>query len=112
MGYPDYWSLSTLIDPMGVSAEEALLRKETIDKMRHYLSVLTERERDIVLRQRMGDGEEVLEDIGKTYGITRERVRQIEKKALERLNLYMTKGCVRSRFRGMSKKNVNGNVEG
>jgi RNA polymerase primary sigma factor len=96
-----------MIDPLYVSAEDMMLRMEEIEKMRHYLSILTERERDILLRHRLGQGEEVLEDIGKSYGITRERIRQIEKKALERLKLYMTKGSIVSRYRGKCKKMKN-----
>jgi len=50
--------------------------------------VLTDRERAIIFR-RFGlspDGrEETLEAIGKTYGVTRERVRQIEARALQKL---------------------------
>lgn len=51
------------------------------------LAVLNERERDIIIKH-FGLGEEApitLEDIGKQYGITRERVRQIESKAIRKL---------------------------
>ena len=51
------------------------------------LSELTEREREI-LKLRFGltpDGPQTLEDIGVMFNITRERVRQIQNKAIARL---------------------------
>jgi len=52
------------------------------------LSALTEREAD-VLKLRYGagtsDGPKTLDAIGQTYGVTRERIRQIENKAFEKL---------------------------
>lgn len=58
--------------------------KEEIDKV---LSTLTPRE-EKVLRMRLGIGEErdyTLEEVGETFGLTRERIRQIEVKALRKL---------------------------
>jgi RNA polymerase primary sigma factor len=58
--------------------------KEEIDKV---LSTLTPRE-EKVLRMRLGIGEErdyTLEEVGETFGLTRERIRQIEAKALRKL---------------------------
>jgi RNA polymerase primary sigma factor len=51
------------------------------------LGVLSdERERDVIIRRLGLEGdEEVLDEIGRTYNISRERVRQIEKKALTKL---------------------------
>jgi RNA polymerase primary sigma factor len=56
-------------------------------KLREVLSSLTERERKIVeLRFGLVDGyERTLEEIGKQYKVTRERIRQIEAKALRKL---------------------------
>lgn len=51
------------------------------------LGRLTERERDIISRRRLagGDGKQTLAAIGRVYGITTERVRQIEKRAMQKL---------------------------
>jgi DNA-directed RNA polymerase sigma subunit (sigma70/sigma32) len=51
------------------------------------LGVLSdERERDVIIRRLGLEGdEEVLDEIGRTYHISRERVRQIEKRALTKL---------------------------
>jgi len=57
------------------------------DKLCDVLSTLTERERKIVeMRFGLVDGyERTLEEIGKQYKVTRERIRQIEAKALRKL---------------------------
>lgn len=57
------------------------------EKIDEILSFLTEQEQ-VVLRSRFGLGgyeQKTLEDIGKMYGVTRERIRQIEAKALRKL---------------------------
>lgn len=58
--------------------------KETVQKS---LSILKDREKDVIIRRYGLNGEApmTLEDIGKIYGITRERVRQIESKAMRKL---------------------------
>ena len=58
--------------------------KEIIQKSLH---VLTQREKDVITMRFGLDGGSsmTLEDIGKRYGITRERVRQIENKAMRKL---------------------------
>ena len=53
--------------------------------------VLNEREREIIrLRHGLEDGRVyTLDDIAKKYNVSRERVRQIEAKALERIKLVI-----------------------
>lgn len=57
-----------------------------IDAVQRSLSTLADRERDILTR-RMGFNcePETLAEIGESYGITRERIRQIEAKVVDRL---------------------------
>ncbi|MCX4701221.1 sigma-70 family RNA polymerase sigma factor [Streptomyces sp. NBC_01373] len=59
-----------------------LIRKEFLARLRHVLEHLTERERHVVIRRNGLDGDEpdTLEDIGVVFGVTRERIRQIESK--------------------------------
>ncbi len=67
-------------------AMNATLRDEICEVMKD----LTDRERDIVcLRYGFMDGKErTLEEIGEMYGLTRERIRQIEAKALSKLRSW------------------------
>lgn len=62
----------------------ATMRREQIHNL---LDTLTEREKGvIILRYGIEDGtQRTLEEVGKSFGVTRERIRQIEGKALKKL---------------------------
>lgn len=51
------------------------------------LSTLNERERRIIEERRLSEDPRTLEDLGIEYGISRERVRQIENRAFEKLQI-------------------------
>ncbi len=73
----------------GPLADELLADSEERDQ-RHGLLVaamasLNERERDILTQRRLIDEPETLEELSQRYGISRERVRQIEVRAFEKL---------------------------
>jgi RNA polymerase primary sigma factor len=75
-------------------AEETLVEKEDIQKILHLMDSLDGREAT-VLRLRFGLGNEepcTLVTIGERLGLTRERVRQIEKLALANLAKQLTNG--------------------
>ncbi|HUC66731.1 MAG TPA: RNA polymerase sigma factor RpoH [Stellaceae bacterium] len=55
------------------------------DLLRGAMSHLTPRERDILAERRLRDAPTTLEDLSQKYGISRERVRQIEVRAFEKL---------------------------
>ncbi|MDE2228949.1 MAG: RNA polymerase sigma factor RpoH [Alphaproteobacteria bacterium] len=55
------------------------------DLLRNAMSHLTARERDILVERRLRDEPATLEDLSQKYGISRERVRQIEVRAFEKL---------------------------
>jgi RNA polymerase primary sigma factor len=65
------------------SAMQDMLR----EKIDHVLKTLTYREREIIkLRYGLGDGYTyTLEEVGRIFQVTRERVRQIEAKAVRKL---------------------------
>ena len=70
------------------SAVDALDQAETERIVTEALADLPERQADVI-RMRFGigrDSEMTLEEIGQIYGVTRERIRQIEAKGLDRLS--------------------------
>jgi RNA polymerase sigma-32 factor len=66
--------------------EESSIRKRLLDKA---MATLNERERHILEERRLKDEPATLEDLSREYGISRERVRQIEVRAFEKLQKSM-----------------------
>ena len=66
--------------------EELTGRKALLDSA---LKTLNERERHILIERRLKDNPTTLEDLSQQYGISRERVRQIEVRAFEKLQRAM-----------------------
>jgi len=71
-------------------SQEAVLaekedRKLGASLLRDAMITLTERERNIIEERRLADNPRTLEEIGEEYGISRERVRQIENRAFAKL---------------------------
>ncbi|EPX85892.1 RNA polymerase, sigma 32 subunit, RpoH [Rubellimicrobium thermophilum DSM 16684] len=54
------------------------------------MSVLTDRERDVLVQRRLSDEVVTLEELSERYGVSRERIRQIEVRAFEKLQKRMT----------------------
>jgi len=74
-------------DKKVASPLESAIRKNLHNQVRKVLNTLTERE-EKVLRWRFGIGEQTdhtLEEVGQEFDVTRERIRQIEAKALRKL---------------------------
>ena len=57
--------------------------------LKDSLKILNEREREILYSRRLNDEPTTLEDLSKKYKISRERIRQIENKAFEKLQKHM-----------------------
>lgn len=53
------------------------------------MSVLNDREKDILVQRRLQDQAVTLEDLSTQYGVSRERIRQIEVRAFEKLQKRM-----------------------
>ena len=74
-------------DKKVINPSEAIVNLNLAEQTRKVLSTLTPRE-EKVLRMRFGIGEEsdhTLEEVGQDFNVTRERIRQIEAKALRKL---------------------------
>ena len=65
-----------------INKDELFKRKEMLSK---GLKDLNERERQILMKRRLTDDPLTLEELSKSYGISRERVRQVEVRAFEKL---------------------------
>ena len=80
--------IGSLVDPDSnpldecEASEEAARRAEQLEKA---LGTLDARSRDIVARRWLHDSKATLDELGDFYGISKERVRQIEETALARL---------------------------
>lgn len=61
------------------------------DAIEDALAILKPRERDIARARLLTEDKPTLEELGQVYGITRERIRQIEAKALLRISAYISK---------------------
>ena len=71
----------------GISTYEIVEQAFLYDMLEAVLETLTEREAGVISMRfgLSGDDEMTLDEIGKVYGVTRERIRQIEKKTMEKL---------------------------
>ena len=61
-------------------------KKELLDGA---MKILNEREKEIIIARRLSDEPNTLEELSKKYKISRERIRQIETKAFEKLQKSM-----------------------
>ena len=77
-------------DEKSLTPSQATSQELLRDQIRDILNDLTERER-VILEMRFGLSDGVthtLEEVGKVFNVTRERIRQIESKALERIKAH------------------------
>ncbi|HXC92943.1 MAG TPA: sigma-70 family RNA polymerase sigma factor [Geobacteraceae bacterium] len=83
----DYYLSDTIEDTSSVSPSELLENLNKFDHVSQWFETLSETEKSILtLRFGLEDCEpQTLDTIGKQFGVTRERIRQIESKAIEKL---------------------------
>ncbi len=90
-GETDEWQ-DWLVDE---SLDQELLisqQQEYDDKkelLKSAMKILNEREKEIIIARRLNENPSTLEDLSKKYKISRERIRQIETKAFEKLQKSM-----------------------
>ncbi len=88
MGEDEESHLGDFVEDKGVvSPSDAAIHLDMKEQMSGMLKTLTPREEKIIrMRFGMDDGSEhTLEEVGQTFSVTRERIRQIEAKALRKL---------------------------
>ena len=82
--------------------ETELAEREELEARRELLAnalgLLNERERNILTERRLKDSPTTLEDLSQEYGISRERVRQIEVRAFEKLQRAIRKAAIDQRM--------------
>ncbi|GGC07965.1 RNA polymerase sigma factor RpoH [Novosphingobium endophyticum] len=77
-----------LQDELVANAEEASVRH---DMLVEAMDALNERERDILTERRLTEDPKTLEELSQVYNVSRERVRQIEVRAFEKLQKAMNR---------------------
>jgi len=82
-----------LVDENAVNAEQKLAAEDEYEMrmslLEEAMATLNEREQHILTERRLKDNPATLEDLSKEYGVSRERVRQIEVRAFEKLQKAM-----------------------
>jgi RNA polymerase nonessential primary-like sigma factor len=88
--------LGDLLETDELSPESQIMRESLQQELQDLLAELTSRERDVIqMRFGLGDGQShSLAEIGKVLELSRERVRQIESKALQKLRQPKRRGRV------------------
>jgi RNA polymerase sigma-32 factor len=70
--------------------EERELSESAGARLREFGATLKDRDRTIFERRWMAENPQTLNQIGRHYGISRERARQIESRLMQRLRSYMS----------------------
>ncbi|NCB02528.1 MAG: RNA polymerase sigma factor RpoD/SigA [Spirochaetia bacterium] len=86
-GDPSNSTVGDFVEDNYRSADDILMTKALKDDINQALTILSEKERDII-EMRFGLNGAIpmsLKEIGELYNLTKERIRQIEKKAIERM---------------------------
>jgi RNA polymerase primary sigma factor len=85
----DYSLIDTIEDEMSPSPDDIVCEKDWFNAVREGIATLSDTERQVLmLRFGLEDTEpQTLDDIGRGYGVSRERIRQIESRALAKLRL-------------------------
>ena len=81
------------IEDKGLDHELKFAQREEMKQRKNLLTdsikILNDREKEIIYARKLNDNPTTLEDLSKKYKISRERVRQIENKAFEKLQKHM-----------------------
>ena len=93
-----------LVDEDSVDQETHLVEKDEFEirqgLLEQAMETLNERERHILQERRLTDNPATLEDLSKEYGISRERVRQIEVRAFEKVQKAVKNAFIQRQLAG------------
>ena len=82
----------------GPSAEQTVadqeLRRVFLEKVHEFAATLDERDRKLVERRILSEEPKTLAELGEEFGVSRERVRQLEARIVERLREYLKDNLV------------------
>jgi len=87
--------------------EESVIKKMDRDNLRNIINTKLPARESVVILCRFGlynDKEMTLEEVGTLFGVTRERIRQIEAKALKKLRNYLKRQLVETKPKKNSKR--------
>lgn len=90
--------METLVDESPGPEALAAANEESsrrLDLLKQALETLPERERHILTERQLSDEPKTLEELGSEYGISRERVRQLESRAFDRVKKTIEKLALR-----------------
>jgi RNA polymerase sigma-32 factor len=91
-------SYGDFIPSRGPSTEEGVaddeLRRVFLEKVHAFAETLDERDRRIIDERILAEEPKTLQEMGDAFGITRERVRQLEARVVSRLRDYMKENLV------------------
>jgi RNA polymerase sigma-32 factor len=86
-----------LEDDKGVNQEAELVEHDEFDQrmllLQDAMADLNERERDIIQQRKLTDEPKTLEELAEVYKVSRERIRQIEVRAFEKLQQAMKRAA-------------------
>lgn len=87
--------LAELIPSMEKAVDQELAEGEMKELLHHKLAIfrkaLTKKEKDILDNRLISDTPKTLQEIGEKYGISRERVRQLEARLIKKLKVFLEK---------------------
>ena len=99
-GEADEWQ-DWLVDE-SLDQELAISQKQEYNDKKELLEnamkILNEREKEIIIERRLKENPKTLEELSKKYGISRERIRQVETKAFEKLQKSMITASKSKKF--------------
>ena len=80
--------LGMFVEDKNINVEDIVIKNALERAIEESMKILTKREQEVVKRRFgiLGETKNTLEEIGYSFGVTRERIRQIENKALNKIS--------------------------